>query len=115
MKTIPVLFVWLLLFEFQVASAQKTLPPNALSPNHTQQFYSPRQARAVKLKKRKVTRTPEYEFYQRVEKAAKEKQRILRKLSRPQYADPAHFGHKRIPKRRPPHRMRLCKVCNIRH
>lgn len=115
MKKIPILFVWLLLFTVDIAWGQKALPPNSLSSNHTQKFYAPRKAQATKVKKRKVTRTPEYEFYQRVEKAAKEKQRILRKLSRPQYADPAHFGHKRIPKRRPPHRMRLCKVCHIRH
>lgn len=107
--------VCLLVFSLQVTWAQKSPPPNSLSPNHTQKFYAPRQAKAVKAKKRKVTRTPEYEFYHRVEKAAKEKQRILRKLSKPQYANPAHFGHKRIPKRRPPHRMRLCKVCHIRH
>ena len=56
-----------------------------------------------------------YEFYDRVEKAAREKKKILKKLSKPQYSDPRYFGHKRIPKRKPPYKMRYCDECAIRH
>ena len=89
--------------------------PNYLSPNHTRKFYSPQHTKRAKFKKTKVTHTAKYEFYKRIEKAAKNKQRILRRLSKPQFSNPAYFGHKHIPKRRPPHRMRFCSECQIRH
>ena len=99
-----------------IASAQTSLDPNANKqpPKNTSKFYSPKRA-TYKPKKVKVTRTARYEFYERVEKAAKDKQRILRKLSKPQFSNPTYFGHKRKPKKRAPHRMRFCSECHIRH
>jgi hypothetical protein len=67
------------------------------------------------FKKPKVENTARYEFYKRVEQAAKEKQRILKKLSTPQYADFAYFGHKNKPKRNKPYAMKYCKECGVRH
>ncbi len=67
------------------------------------------------FKKPKVENTARYEFYKRVEEAAKEKQRLLKKLSKPQYADFAYFGHKNKPKRNKPYAMKYCKECGIRH
>jgi len=67
------------------------------------------------FKKPKVENTARYEFYKRIEEAAKEKQRILKKLSKPQYSDFAHFGHKNKPKRNKPYAMKYCKECGIRH
>ncbi len=67
------------------------------------------------FKKPKVENTARYEFYKRVEEAAKEKQRILKKLSKPQYSDFAYFGHKNKPKKHKPYEMRYCKECGIRH
>jgi hypothetical protein len=32
-----------------------------------------------------------------------------------QYVNPMYFGHKKPPKKRPAHKMKLCKVCGIRH
>lgn len=66
-------------------------------------------------KRRNVKHTAEYEFYERIEQRAKEKQRILKELSKRQYSDPRYFGHKRIPKRRPANKMRYCGECGIRH
>ena len=77
--------------------------------------FSPRKAKVFKGKKINVRHTARYEFYERVEKAAKEKQYIMRKLARPQYSNRLYFGHKHKPKKRPPHRMRYCEQCGIRH
>jgi hypothetical protein len=67
------------------------------------------------FKKPKVENTARYEFYKRVEEAAKEKQRILKKLSKPQYSNFAYFGHKHPPKKNKPNEMKYCKECGIRH
>jgi hypothetical protein len=72
-------------------------------------------SKAVKRKRQRVQDTPEYEFYKRVELAAKEKQRILKYLNKRQFKDHRYYGHKRIPKRRPPHKMRYCNECGVRH
>jgi hypothetical protein len=67
------------------------------------------------FRKPNVKHTAQYEFYVRIEKAAKAKQRMLRKMSTPQYSDFTYFGHKRPPKRHLPFAMRYCKECGIRH
>ena len=89
--------------------------PNSREPGKKQAVHSSRHAKAPRHRKQNVKHTPQYEFYKRVEEAAKEKQRILRYLSRPQFADHRHFGHKRPPKRRAPNKMRYCNECGIRH
>ncbi|HMJ70646.1 MAG TPA: hypothetical protein VK508_17190 [Cyclobacteriaceae bacterium] len=67
------------------------------------------------FQKANVKHTARYEFYERIEQAAKDKQRVLKKLSKAQYSDPRYFGHKRIPKRHSPKKMRYCGECGIRH
>jgi len=84
-------------------------------PAKNRGVYSPRHAKTPKSKRQKVQHTAQYEFYQRVEEAAKEKQRILKYLDKRQFKDHRYFGHKRIPKRRPPHKMRYCNECGVRH
>lgn len=115
MKRLKPLIIVLLAFVSSLAIAQTSLDPTANKPEHHSKFYSPKRSKAVKSKKKKVKHTARYEFYKRVELAAKDKQRILRKLSKPQYSDPAYFGHKRKPKKRAAHKMRFCNVCHIRH
>ena len=66
-------------------------------------------------KRPKAKHTPEYEFYARIEKIAKEKKKLVKILSRPQYSNPLYFGHKRPPKKNEPHKRRYCKECGIRH
>jgi hypothetical protein len=115
MKRLKSFIVVLLAFMSSLAMAQTSLDPTPKKPEHHSKFYSPKRAKAVKSKKKKVKHTARYEFYKRVERAAKDKQKILRKLSKPQYSDPAYFGHKRKPKKRAAHKMRFCHECQIRH
>ncbi|HEX8060406.1 MAG TPA: hypothetical protein VF473_05690 [Cyclobacteriaceae bacterium] len=107
------------------ASAQNA--PNSLSPGNSKEVNPMLQTKTTTAKKKKhrtgvfspkrqnVKHTARYEFYERIEQAAKEKQRILRKLAKPQYSDPRYFGHKRIPKRHQANKMRYCGQCGIRH
>lgn len=115
MNRLSIYFVGLLVFVAAIASAQTSLSPLPKSSNKTSGFYSPKLAKTVKHKKPKAKHTAQYEFYKRVEKAARDKQRILKKLAKPQFSNPAYFGHKKKPKKRPPHRMRYCSDCHIRH
>ena len=96
------------------ASAQTTLP-DSRNPQKRRAFHAPHGAKSSKAKKGNVTHSAQFEFYKRVEKAAREKQWILKKLSKPRFSDPRNFGHKRIPKRHPSHKMRYCYECGIRH
>ena len=84
-------------------------------PVHRRGIFSPRRAQAYKAKKHKVTRSAEYEFYKRVEQAAKDHQKQLKKLAKPQYSNFLYYGHKRKPKIHPPEKMRYCSECGIRH
>lgn len=79
--------------------------------------HKPHISRKQKLlfRKANVKHTAQYEFYKRIENAAKEKQRILRKMAAPQYSDFSYFGHKSRPKKHLPFQMRYCKECGIRH
>ncbi len=67
------------------------------------------------LRHPKIKHSAEYEFYARVEKAAREKQKMLRKMDKPQYSNFLYFGHKNLPKKHLPFQMRYCKECGIRH
>ena len=84
-------------------------------PVHRKGIFSPRRTQAYKAKKLKVTRSAEYEFYKRVEQAAKDHQKQLKKLAKPQYSNFLYYGHKRKPKIHPPEKMRYCSECGIRH
>lgn len=116
MNRLKIYFVGLLASIVTFTNGQTSLNPLHNSDlASASKVYSPKSSKTVKRKKPNVKHTARYEFYERVEKAAKDKQRILRKLAKPQYADPSYFGHKRKPKKRPPHRMRYCSECHIRH
>jgi hypothetical protein len=88
--------------------------PTSREPAKKRVYYAPAHA-GTKVRKVKVTHSAQYEFYKRVEKTAREKQRILKILSKAQFSDPRYFGHKRIPKRKPSYKMRYCNECGIRH
>jgi len=98
----------------QTTLGDKSLAEEKIS-SQSKRHYKPTKERSVRLKKVNVKHTPRYEFYARVEKVAKEKQRLLRKMDEPQYTNPLYFGHKRPPKRHEVHKMRYCKECGIRH
>lgn len=123
-RIVPVCLVFIFsLIGFEVA-AQKA--PTSLSPGTHKEINSMLQTTTKKTKhktgifsprakRRNVKHTAEYEFYERIEQRAREKQRILKKLAKPQYSDPRYFGHKKIPKRRSANKMRYCGECGIRH
>jgi hypothetical protein len=88
--------------------------PTSLDPLPKEQRHLPKKAR-----KRVETKGPTYnsekEYYERVEAFAKTRRKNEKMLMTPQYSDPSYFGHKRPPKKRPPHKMKFCKECGIRH
>lgn len=99
----------------QTASEER-VPATSLSPGHTKKkYYAPRHVSVTKIKKPNVKHTARYEFYKRVEEAAKRRQKLLKKLAKPQFSDFSYFGHKRKPKKHKPHKMRYCNECGIRH
>ena len=118
MQTIRLRFFYVLFFMPFLALAQNkegSVLPTSLASARTPKAYSAQRIKSAKFKKPKVQHTARYEYYERVEKAAKQKQKLLRKLSKPQYSNPRYFGHTCLPKKRPYWRMRYCKECGIRH
>ncbi|MBX2967452.1 MAG: hypothetical protein KF845_15015 [Cyclobacteriaceae bacterium] len=88
-----------------------TQQPSSVDPYYPKQSYQPKEKKASG----KVTYDARDKFYDRMEQVAKAHRKAEKELSKPQYSDPTYFGHKRPPKRRPPHKMKYCKECGIRH
>jgi len=93
------------------AEASSTGQPSSLAPYYPQKDYEPRK----KKSSGKVTYKAEDKFYDRMEEIAKQERKNEKLLETPQYSDPMYFGHKRPPKKRPPGKMKYCKVCGLRH
>ncbi len=55
------------------------------------------------------------EYEQRMEENAKNQKKIAKEMEKPQYSDPTYFGHKKIPKKRPPGKKKFCKECGMYH
>jgi hypothetical protein len=83
-----------------------------VEPNLPKKVYAP------KVSKRKG-KGPTYDardkFYDRMENLEKQRRKNLVNSSKPQYSNFQYFGHKKPPKKRPPEKMKFCKVCGIRH
>ena len=109
-----VLFLMPLLATGQINEKENT-ESTSLAPAHANKMQAAHRIKSPKYKRPKVEHTARYEYYVRVEKAAKEKQKMLRELDKPQYYDKRYFGHKQIPKKRPFWKMRYCSECGIRH
>lgn len=62
-----------------------------------------------------ITYNAQKEYEDRMSARAKTYRYNERMLMKPQYANPAYFGHKRKPKRHAPGKIRYCKECGIRH
>ncbi len=108
------------LFPFFAQGQSNSLGDRASASAETQPHVAYKMQRLTRKQKLlfrrpNVKHTARYEFYVRIEKAAKAKQRMLRKMAKPQYADFSYFGHKRPPKKHLPFAMRYCKECGIRH
>ncbi|MDZ4716568.1 MAG: hypothetical protein SH819_13975 [Cytophagales bacterium] len=111
----PVFILCLLVSTLLATLAQAQSPATSREPGKQRAFHAPHRATSTNQRKQKVKHNAQYQFYKRVEMAAREKQRILKQLAKPQFSDHRHFGHKRIPKRRPAHKIRYCNECGIRH
>lgn len=93
------------------SETQSSGQPSSLSP------YYPQEEKAPQKKKSsgKVTYNAEQKYYDRVEAIAKQERKNEKEMEKPENSDPLYFGHKKPPKKRPPHKMKYCKVCGIRH
>lgn len=91
----------------QTTSAQ----PSSLEPYYPAKVYEPKK----KKSSGKVTYDAVDDFYKRQEQLVKLERKNEKAMDKPQYSDPMYFGHKRPPKKRPPEKMKYCKVCGIRH
>jgi hypothetical protein len=88
--------------------------PTSLNPNLPTKVYAPKTS-----KKKKKSSGPTYDarenFYDRMEEVNKGRRKNSKMANQPQYTDFQYFGHKKKPKRRPPEKMKYCKICGIRH
>lgn len=92
--------------------------PTTLDPASSMPDYSSRHSKQTKAKKKKgsgPTYNSQKEFDDRMDARAKTYRKNEKNVSTPQYVDPMYFGHKKPPKKRPAHKMKLCKTCGIRH
>lgn len=108
---------WTLLLVSPASVNAQSYPsgPTSLSPAVQPVYKVNKRTREARRVQPNVKNSAEYQFYDRVQKAAKMKKRALRKLNKPQYTNPLYFGHKSSPKKRPPHKMKYCEECGIRH
>lgn len=102
-------------------AAKKGTPvtqPTSLDPASSPALPEVKESRKETRKKTKSkgpTYNNEKEFYDRMDARAKTYRKNEKNMETPQYTNPAYFGHKRPPKKRPANKMKYCKVCGIRH
>ena len=99
----------------QQPTEQKPGNPSSLDPS-----YYPTEKKVPKKAKKKssskgATYESEQQYYDRMAKVFKEKEKAEKEMQKPQYANPMYFGHKRPPKKRKPGKMKFCKECGLRH
>lgn len=122
------LFILLLagLLVMNQGKAQNTLSPEESRSRASQarSFKSEKKGIFSFLKRNKKTelKTAEEEsiaFRNRVSKAYKENTKTEIKAEKQQRKEARkgekYFGHKRPPKKRPPHKQKFCKTCKIKH
>jgi hypothetical protein len=85
----------------------------SLQPNLPTKVYAPKASK--KKKKSTVTYDARDKFYDRIEEMERDKRRVAKKKQMPEYSSFQYFGHKKQPKKRPPEKMKYCKICGIRH
>lgn len=88
--------------------------PTTLDPADTEEEDAPKVSKR-RDKVNKPTYNSQKEFEERMAARSKTYRKNEKNLMTPQYANPAYFGHKRPPKKRPANRMKFCKECGIRH
>ncbi len=86
--------------------------PTSLNPTNPQKEYTPN---ASRKSSRGASNDLEEEYHQRMAAVQKTRKKDLRLMAKPQFSDPLYFGHKKLPKKRKPSKMKFCKECGIRH
>ncbi|MEJ0031660.1 MAG: hypothetical protein WDO15_15370 [Bacteroidota bacterium] len=113
MKGIATLIVLIFIGSLAYGQANNQSAPASLKPNLPTKVYAP------KTSKRKKTKGPTYDardkFYDRLEEVNKQRRKSERAKLTPQYTEFQYFGHRKPPKKRPPEKMKYCKICGIRH
>jgi len=100
--------------EKRAARKDQSSQPTTLDPAGDQPTSAPKQSKK-KAKSTGTTYNSQKEFEERMAAKGKTYRRNEKMLMTPQYANPAYFGHKRPPKKRPANKMKFCKECGIRH
>ncbi len=99
--------------------SRQTGSPTSVQPYFPEKKdYAPeseKKVRSGKVKEQPITYNARERFYERMEAVARQRRKNERLMEKPQYSDPMYFGHKRPPKKRPPEKMKYCKVCGIKH
>jgi hypothetical protein len=121
-KRILLLFLLLVLATQLQAQAKrkkksKSKQENATSvdPSFPEKDQFQPKVKKVKKRNRGITYNAQDNFYQQRERVQKDIRRAELELSKPQNSNPQYFGHKRPPKKRPPGKMKFCKVCGLKH
>ena len=85
-----------------------------IEPFYPQKEFTPKRNKTSSSAKITYTNAEE-EFYERMSELQKTRKKNEKMMEDPQYSNYAYFGHKHIPKRHKPGKMKYCKVCGIRH
>ncbi len=93
---------------------EKEEQPTTIEPFYPQKDFTPKRNKTSSPAKITYNNAEE-EFYDRMNALYKTRKKNEKLMESPQYSDPSYFGHKRIPKRHKPGKMKYCKVCGIRH
>jgi hypothetical protein len=96
----------------QTAPVENSQEPNSLTPTTSKKEYAPK---ASKKSSSGTTYDAEQKYYERMAALEKTKRKEEEMKLKPQYSDPAYFGHKRPPKRHKAGKLKYCKECGIRH
>ena len=124
MKFLPafvLIFICALCLESNAQSKDNGNPsdknfPNTLQPVNPVKYYGPRKVK--KKKKAPVTYDAQNEYYDRIEKTWREREKRERTYEQAETDDQMkfpYFGHKKPPKIRPIGKRKYCKICGIRH
>lgn len=55
------------------------------------------------------------EYQKRMAAVAKKYRKMEKEMKKPQYSNPLYFGHKKMPKKRPPGKKKFCSECGMKH
>ncbi|PZR32430.1 MAG: hypothetical protein DI538_19520 [Azospira oryzae] len=112
MKWAGVVLLCLLALQLS-AQKKKKDAPNSLGSDSPSKVYAPKAPK--KQKSSKTTYDARDKYFDRMEENAKKRRKNESNADNPQYTKFQYFGHKKPPKKRPPEKMKYCKICGIRH